>query len=122
MFQASDLVSCPYSETLNEDGLHSCGSCNVLHFALFQDTAEAEEIMEINSYDLSESTMLPIEKPEDESDLLTFEPTASDMEIVKSDSEEASGTVTSTDAKGPKLSSVSAAPSLVKTDKSLSGT
>ena len=47
---------------------------------------------------------------------MTFEPTASDTEIVKSDSEEATGTVTSTDAKGPKLPSVSAAPSLANTD------
>ena len=93
MFQATDPVSCPYSGTLNEDGLHSCSSCNVLHFALFQDTAEAEEIMETNSYDLSESTMNPVEKPEDESDILTFIPTESDMDIVKSDSEIASGAV-----------------------------
>jgi hypothetical protein len=116
MFQASDVDSCPNSETLNSDGLHSCISCNVLHFALFQDAAKAVEIMETNTNDLSESTMEHIEKPEDESDLLKFHPTASDMEIVKSDSEEATGTVTSTDAKGPKLPSVSAAPSLANTD------
>ena len=116
MFQATDPVSCPYSGTLNEDGLHSCSSCNVLHFALFQDTAEAKEIMETNSYDLSESTMNPVEKPEDDSDILTFSPTESDMDIVQSDSVIASGAVTSNDAKGPKLSTVSAAPSLVKSD------
>ena len=76
--------------------------------------------METNSYDLSESTMNPVEKPEDDSDILTFSPTESDMDIVQSDSVIASGAVTSNDAKGPKLSTVSAAPSLVKNaDKSI---
>ena len=118
MFQASEVHSCPNSEILDSDGLHSCISCNVLHYALFQNAAEAVEIMETNKNDLSESTMSNIEKPEEASDFLKIHPTADDMEIeiVKSDSEEASVTVTSTDAKGHMLPAESAAPSLVNPD------
>ena len=118
MFQASEVHSCPNSETIDSDGLHSCFSCNVLHYALFQNAAEAAEITETNKTDLSESTMSNIEKPEDALDILKIHPTADDMEIeiVKPDSEETSVTMTSTDANGHMSPAESAAPSLVNPD------
>ena len=65
--------------------------------------------------------MNPVLKPADDSDILMINPTESDMDIVQSDTVEASGAVTTTVDKGPKLKAVPAAPvSLVKNpDKSI---
>ena len=120
MFQA-----CPNAMTVNEDGVHSCVQCNVLHHALFP--AYATEIPENNISVISdkESAMSTMENSNGEADFLMLAPTEDDMnmEIAQSGNEKASGAVSTNVDKGPMSNTVPADNiSLVKNPDKAIGT
>ena len=96
--------------TVNEDGVHSCFECNVLHHALFP--AYATEIPETNISVISdiESAMSTMENSNGEADFLMLAPTEDDMnmEVAQSGNEKASGAVSTNVDKGPMSNTVPA--------------